>query len=369
MKKNISLMIKPSSSKCNLRCKYCFYNSIADARDVRDYGFMSKETLREVIKKVDEYCNGGSCTIGFQGGESLLVGLDYYKELVRCTSETKNKTKFNYHIQTNGTLINDEIAQFFKENNFLVGISLDGTKDIHNLNRVDSLKRDTFNDVMRGINFLKKYDVDFNILTVVTSVMSKKIDSTYKFFKKNNFKYLQFIPCLDPLENDNGTSSYSLTPQEYSQFLCKLFNLWYKDAMEGNYVSIRYFDNILSLLLGREYESCDMRGVCSCQHIIESDGSMYPCDFYTYEKYAIGNILEESFDDIHKKEMTINFIKESLNKSPKCNLCRFKNICRGGCRRNRENNEENSNYYCEAYYEFFSKNLDKFYDVVKNLRF
>lgn len=114
MKRNISLMIKPSSSKCNLKCKYCFYHSIADARDIKDYGFMSKETLRQIVSKVDDYCDGGNCNIGFQGGESLLVGLDFYKELVKCTTEINNGTKFNYHIQTNGTLINDEIAKFFK---------------------------------------------------------------------------------------------------------------------------------------------------------------------------------------------------------------------------------------------------------------
>lgn len=369
MKRNISLMIKPSSSKCNLKCKYCFYHSIADARDIKDYGFMSKETLRQIVSKVDDYCDGGNCNIGFQGGESLLVGLDFYKELVKCTTEINNGTKFNYHIQTNGTLINDEIAKFFKENNFLVGVSLDGTKEIHNLNRIDPLNRDTFNSVMKGINILKKYDVNFNVLIVVTSALCKKIDSVYKFLKKNDFKYLQFIPCLDPLEIENGqTYSYSLNVEEYSKFLLNLFNLWYKDIMEGNYVSIRYFDNIVSLFLGQDYESCDMRGICSCQHIIESDGSMYPCDFYTYEKYSIGNILEETFDEIHHKNETINFMKESLNKNNKCSICRFKNICRGGCRRHRENSQDNMNYYCAAYYEFFSKTLDRFEIVANKLR-
>lgn len=174
MKRNISLMIKPSSSKCNLKCKYCFYHSIADARDVRDYGFMSKENMEEIVRKVDDYCKGGQCNMGFQGGESLLVGLDFYKDLVEYSKNTKYKTKINFNIQTNGTLIDDEFAEFFKENNFLVGISLDGTKDIHNLNRVDYLNRDTFNSVMKGINILKKYDVDFNVLVVVTSALCKK---------------------------------------------------------------------------------------------------------------------------------------------------------------------------------------------------
>ena len=369
MKRNISLMIKPSSSKCNLKCKYCFYHSIADARDVKDYGFMSSEILEEIVKKVDEYCRGGQCNMGFQGGESLLIGLDFYEKLVEYTKNTEYKTRFNFNIQTNGTLINEDFAKFFKENNFLVGVSLDGTKDIHNLNRVDYLNKDTFNSVMKGIKLLKKYDVGFNILVVVTSALCKKIESSYNFLKKNEFKYLQFIPCLEPLENiDNKMKEYSLSPKEYSEFLIKLFELWYKDMISENYISIRYFDNILSGFFGQDYEACEMKGVCGCQHIIESDGSMYPCDFYTYERYSIGNILEETFEHIHKKEKTINFMKESLNKSNKCNLCKFRNICIGGCKRHRENTDDNLNIYCAAYYEFLSKTLDKFQIVANKLR-
>lgn len=368
MKRNISVMIKPSSSKCNLKCKYCFYRSIADAREVKDYGFMCQETLKKIINKIDDYCKGGVCSLGFQGGESMLIGIDYYKELIKYIKETKYKTKFNINIQTNGTLINDEWAKLFRDNNFLIGVSLDGTKEIHNLNRVNYLNEDTFNDVMKGINILKKYNVEFNILVVVTSTLCKKIDSCYKYLKKNNFKYIQFIPCLDPLESERGLKSYSLTSKEYSKFLKRLFLLWYEDVMKGNYISIRQFDNILGLFLGKDYESCDMRGICSCQHIIESDGSMYPCDFYTYEKYSIGNILNETFDEIHDKEKTINFIKESLNKNDKCNECKFKHICRGGCRRHRENQKDNLNFLCEAYYDFYSNTLNGFEDIARKLQ-
>lgn len=369
MSRNISAMIKPSSSKCNLKCKYCFYHSIADARDIKDYGFMSIDTLKEIVNKIDDYCRGGNCNLGFQGGESMLVGIEYYKALIKYINESKYGTKFNISIQTNGTLINDEWAKLFKENDFLVGVSLDGTKEIHNLNRVNYLNEDTFNSVIKGINLLKKYDVNFNILVVVTSALCKKIDSCYKYFKKNDFKYLQFIPCLEPLENEReDLKSYSLTSDEYSKFLKKLFSLWYEDAMKGDYVSIRQFDNILGLFLGQDYESCDMRGVCSCQHIIESDGSMYPCDFYTYEKYSIGNILNETFDEIHKKEKTINFIKDSLNKSSKCDTCKFNFVCRGGCRRHRENEKDNLNFLCSAYYDFYSNTLSGFEMIAKRFK-
>lgn len=375
MKRDINLMLKPSSSKCNLKCKYCFYHSISDARDIKDYGFMELDTLKEIIKKVKKYSNGGNCTIGFQGGESTLIGLDFYKKLIEYTHEDNNGTIFNFSLQTNGTLINDEWAKFFKKNNFLVGISLDGTKDIHNLNRIYCNGTDTFNSVLKGIKLLKKYNVNFNILTVVTPSISKKFESCYNFFKKNNLKYLQFIPCLEPLENENHIfNNYSLSPKEFEEFLIKSFDLWYKDAKEGNYISIRYFDNILSLFLGYDFEACDMRGVCSCQHIIESDGSVYPCDFYTYEKFSIGNILKEDFDAIHNKNCTIKFMKDSLNISNKCKLCEFKLICRGGCRRYRENERDNLNFFCSSYYNFFSYSLNGFKEISKliksaNIRF
>ena len=370
MKRNLSVMLKPSSSKCNLNCKYCFYHSISDARDIKDYGFMATETLKEIVEKIKVYCNGGYCTIGFQGGEPLLRGIEFYKDLIKYTNDNNDGTSFRYSIQTNGTLITEEWASFFKENNFLVGISLDGSKDIHNLNRVDYLGKESFNEVIRGINLLKKYDVDFNVLVVVTQVLSRKVESCYKFLKKNNLRYLQFIPCLESFEDkaEGKKNKFSISEKEYSDFLIKLFDLWHQDFINNDLVSIRYFDNILGLLLGHNYEACDMNGRCSCQHIIESNGTVYPCDFYTYEKYSIGNILNESFDDIHNNEYTKKFLIESLNISNKCNQCEFYSVCRGGCKRYREKENDNLNHLCSAYYEFFSHSLEKFKKIATSLK-
>ncbi len=365
MKRNLSVMLKPSSSKCNLNCKYCFYHCISSSRDIEDYGFMEKETLEEIVEKIKAYCNGGECTIGFQGGEPLLRGIDFYKDLMKYVNENNNGTTFKYSIQTNGTLITEEWTSFIKENNILVGVSLDGSKDIHNLNRLDYKGKETFNEVIKGINLLKKYDVDFNILVVVTSVVAKKIESCYKFLKKNNLRYLQFIPCLDSFESlEQGIKNdFSITAEEYSSFLIKLFDLWYTDMLKNDFVSIRYFDNILGLFLGHDYEACDMNGRCSCQHIIESDGSVFPCDFYTYEKYSIGNILNETFDDIHNKKNAKSFLLGSLNINDKCKICKFYPICRGGCKRYREYQKDNLNYLCSAYYKFFDYSLDKFKEI------
>lgn len=362
MKRNLSVMIKPSSSKCNLKCKYCFYNSIADEREVKDYGFINEETLEVIVNRIEEYCNGGVCNMGFQGGEPTLIGIDFYYKLIDLTR--KKKTKFNFMLQTNGTLINEEFAKFFRDNKFLIGVSLDGNKEIHNLNRVNYVNDGSFNEVMKGIELLKKYNVDFNILVVVTYALSKKIESCYKFLRKNEFNYMQFIPFIEALDDSNSNNSdFYLTSKQYEIYIKKLFDMWYNDILKGNMVSIRYFDNILGLFLGYDYEACDMRGICSCQHIIESDGKVYPCDFYTYEKYSIGNIINETFDEMQKKELTKNFIISSLNKNNKCNLCKYRALCRGGCKRYRESTKDKSYMFCEANYNFFEYSYNRFKEL------
>ncbi|MFQ9249105.1 MAG: radical SAM protein [Clostridium paraputrificum] len=366
MQRNISVMIKPSSSKCNLKCKYCFYNSIADEREISDYGFLSEEDLEVIVSRIEEYCDGGFCNMGFQGGEPMLIGLDFYKKLVELTSS--KKTKFNFMIQTNGTLITEEFAKFFYDNKFLVGVSLDGSKEIHNLNRINYSGNGSYNDVMKGIALLKKHNVDFNILVVVTSALSKKIESCYKFLRKNEFNYIQFIPFIEALDDcDSNNLNFALTSKQYKNYMKNLFDMWYEDVSKGNMVSIRYFDNILGLFLGQDYEACDMRGICSCQHIIESDGRVYPCDFYTYEKYSIGNIFDESFDNMHEKEITRNFIIESVSKDKKCETCKYIYLCRGGCKRHREITEDNSYKFCEASYNFFEYSYDRFRELAMRM--
>lgn len=367
MRKNLNIMMKPSSSKCNIDCEYCFYKSISETRSVKDCGFMSKEILFDIVNKADEYCNGGFCNIGFQGGEPLMIGLDFYKDFIAYIERKNFTTSFNFSIQTNGILINESWARFFKKNDFLVGISLDGNEKIHNFYRKDKQGECTFHKVINAIDILEKYKVEFNVLTVVTSKFYKNINDCYEFYKYKGLKYLQFIPCIKPPECQLHKSNRYLTSEQYGDFLCKLFNLWYEDAIRGDYVSIRYFDNILAFLLGYEYESCDMRGICSCQNIIESDGSVYPCDFYTYDQYRIGNVIHEGFNNLKNKDQVKNFILTSQNK--RCKYCKYEMLCRGGCRRQRESFQDMESF-CRAHYKFFQYSLEKFIDLArrKNIR-
>ncbi|MCL2517393.1 MAG: radical SAM protein [Oscillospiraceae bacterium] len=324
----LSMLIKPVSSLCNINCKYCFYHT------TKDHGIMDISTLETIVRKAFD-TGRDNVTFAFQGGEPTLAGIDFYRRLIElCYSRNAG-----YTIQTNGINIDEEWAEFFQENNFLVGLSLDGTKDLHDKNRCG-----TFNKVVKAASILKKHDVQFNILTVVNNDTARNIAKIYRFYKNQNWKYLQFIPCLG--------SDELLTPQNYLYFLKTLFDLWYNDD-----VSIRYFDNLLNIFAGRNPESCGMTGMCGIQFVIESDGSVYPCDFYVLDEYKIGNINEHSFKEIFESETAQTFIKQSCIHSPKCKSCKWYIICRGGCRRYTQDGEYK---YCGAMYEFLNYAGERF---------
>lgn len=364
----ITLLIKPASSSCNLRCSYCFYHSLCTKRKVDNHGIMNEKILDKIIKSALEE-GEGYCTFAFQGGEPTLAGLEFFKKLISFEKKyNKNKLKIYNTIQTNGILINEEWAKFLKENNFLVGLSLDGSKEIHNINRKDVKGMDTFNKVIKTARLLKKYNVEFNILSVVTSKSSKHIKKIYNYFKSNDFKYLQFINCLDPLNEEWGSYEYSLDPDEYTYFLKTLFDEWYNDIMKGNYISIRYFDSLIELIKSGKSSSCGMNGMCTCQFVIESDGSVYPCDFYVIDKWNLGNIEDMSLKDLFESKTSQEFIKQSFDIPQKCKACEWYILCRGGCRRYRdEANKEalSLNRYCESYKAFFTHAIPKLNNILR----
>ncbi|MPQ44282.1 anaerobic sulfatase maturase [Clostridium tarantellae] len=366
----ITLLIKPASSACNLKCNYCFYHSLSDKREVKSYGLMNKDTLESIVKKALEEADD-TCTFAFQGGEPTLAGLDFFEDLIKLQSKYNYKDlKINNTIQTNGTLINEDWAIFLEKNNFLVGLSLDGPKDIHNINRKDCKGFDTFNKVIKTANLFKKYNIQFNILCVITSKSCKHIKKIYSYFKSMNFKYIQFINCLDPLYEQWGTYSYSLKPNDFTYFLKTLFDEWYNDFISGNYISIRYFDSLIELMVNGRSSSCGMNGMCTCQFVIESDGSVYPCDFYVVDKWNLGNIQHMSLKDLYENKISQDFIKSSININETCNRCKWFQLCKGGCRRYREPLKDNSlslNYYCESYKEFFEYAIPRLSNALRRI--
>ena len=367
----INLLVKPASGMCNLKCKYCFYCDVSKKREIESYGFMNEVTLRNMIKKALEYADN-YCTITYQGGEPTLVGLDFYKKAVELQKKynIKNVTIHN-SLQTNGYNITGEWAEFFSENNFLIGISLDGIRDTHDKFRVKENGQGTFYEVIKTIELFKRQNVQFNVLTVVNSVTSQKAKEIYRFYKRNGLKYLQFIACLDPLGENLGTEEYSLKPKDYGRFLCEIFDLWYMDLLEGKQPYIRQFENYISILMGLEPESCEQRGVCSFNHVLEGNGQVYCCDFYVLDEYKLGNINEVDFFEIKNRRRENNFVKESLNHSQGCKECIYFPICRGGCRRHRllgDDEGNYNNYYCDGYKMFFHHSLGRLKGIANQLR-
>ncbi len=364
----LHLFIKPASGICNLHCSYCFYSDIMNLRRIPSYGMMSEDTQKELIKKAFAYAEG-ECTFSFQGGEPTLVGLSFYHKFVAlCYKYNRTNLTLHFAIQTNGYQLSEEWAAFFAKHHFLVGISLDGTVHTHNVYRRTPENKDTFYDIMNTIHLLQSCQVDFNILTVVNKKTAANIDKIYRFYQKNKFEYLQFIPCLDPLQADPGSMEYSLTQEAYASFLCRLFDLWYTDFKAGRGISIRLFDNYLSLLIYGYAEACDMNGVCSMQHVVEADGSVYPCDFYVMDSYCLGNITTTDLTTIHQRRKEIRFIETSEIKPPACVSCEFYSLCRGGCMRYRiktDKTEPAKNYFCSAYRQFFAHALPRLKELAQ----
>lgn len=353
----LSIMIKPASALCNMRCEYCFYHDVTDHRDVKSFGLMSEDTAENLINKALAFADGESIAFAFQGGEPTIRGLDFFRFFCKRVDElnTKGSTIY-YGLQTNGTLIDDRWAKFFKQRNFLIGLSLDGDFK-NNSFRIDEKGENTFYKIIKAANIFEKHGVDFNILTVLTGRCAENIDKILSYFKKRNFKYLQFIPCLRPF-GDKSESPLYMTPEQYKHFLIHGFNAYVKDYVRDEYTSIRYFDNLVHLYLGNPTEQCGMCGHCTHQFVAEGNGNIYPCDFYCTDEWLLGNINEpaENFDTLAHSEKAIEFLKESIAVSDECKKCKYFALCRsGGCKRTREDRN-----YCESYKAFFDACLPLF---------
>lgn len=368
---SISILIKPASSLCNLSCKYCFYKDVATNRESYSNGIMTEATVDNIIKKALTPSNK-VVSFAFQGGEPTLAGLSYFQYFVERVKENNiYNASINYSIQTNGYTIDDDFAKFLKENNFLVGISLDGPKEINDELRTFQGFKGTFNRVLKSIDLLNKYNVPFNILCVLTAFNTKHINKVYNFYKKQGFKYLQFIPCLEPLESEGLTNKYSLQNNHYTHALNTLFKLYKNDYFNGDYTSIRLFDNYVQMLLGNAPENCGIAGICSCYYVIEANGDTYPCDFYCIDKYKIGNINKNSFFEMKEIDTSLKFIEESKNLDSKCLNCKHFRLCRGGCKRYRTTSITKDvplNYFCESYYDFFEKNTQGLLEIANEVK-
>lgn len=351
----LTLLIKPASGACNLRCRYCFYHDVVQSRAEGLTGMMSQETGRSIIQQALAHARQSPITFGFQGGEPTLRGLDFFQWFARTVQEeNRNNTPVSYTIQTNGTLLDESWIPFLRDNQVLVGVSLDGPQPYHDALRPDPCQQGSFQRVMDGVALLQRHDIPFNILCVLSDTNARSAPRLYRFFREHQLKFLQFIPLIQPFDPAEADGQPCLTPERFGRFLTQLFDLYYQDWSRDDYVSIRFFDNILLRMTGRMPESCDMGGHCSLQYVIEADGSVYPCDFYALDEHCMGNIRQSSFAELAQSPAAQAFLRP-LPHTDLCARCPWRPFCPGRCRRYRDfqAGEEQANYYCRAFQDFF----------------
>lgn len=354
-----SILIKPASANCNMDCKYCFYKCLSSHREEYSKGFMKEETLETLVREAIAYADG-SLTFAFQGGEPTLAGLDFFQKAVELQQKYNNKKlQIENTIQTNGLLIDEKWARFLGEHRFLVGLSLDGPKKMHDRYRKDAAGQDTFARIMHSVQLLEQYQVDYNVVTVVTNDTAKQASFLYKFWKRNHYPFVQFIPCMDEIKRQDGTqerSIYAVEPEQYGKFLCELFDLWYADFAAGETMDIRMFSNLAQMAAGYPAEECGMNGCCNCYFVVEGDGSVYPCDFYCMDEWKLGTV-NDGFVQMKTSEKAKAFVEASRPVCAACQECPHFSLCRGGCRRWREpfvDGKPGLNQLCSAYRMFFA---------------
>ncbi len=361
--KTVSLMIKPASSRCNLACAYCFYEDEAVRRERPDRGVMDVAMAEIVVDRALEY-EAGRCEFGFQGGEPTLAGLDFYRRFTayaRRRAAEAGGVELAWAIQTNGTLIDGDWARFLKEEGFLVGLSLDGPAAVH-----DALRRGPDGSashvrVLAGYAALREAGVPVNALCVVSDQVADNAGAVYRWLRGRGFDWLQFIPCLEPLEARKGGYPWSLSAPAYAAFRREAFDLWYGElaaAPPGAPLpSVRLFDDLVSLASGSPPPSCERAGRCGLHYVVEADGSVYPCDFYATDEWLLGNLRDSSLAELAGGAAAERFLVATEPDPKACAGCRVLGLCRGGCRRDRavtDAGRPGRSRLCEAYKDFLA---------------
>lgn len=280
-------------------------------------------------------------SFAFQGGEPTLAGLGFFRSFVARVEARRSHQQVSYAIQTNGYAVDDAWAEFFRAHRFLVGVSVDGYRDLHDWLRPDARGAGTFKRVMRAIDVLRAHGVEFNVLTVLTSQLARHPQRLYRFYRDHDLDYVQLIPCLPGLDDD--ADEFSLTPEAFASFYKAFFRLWLDEYRSGRYRSVTLFDNLIPLFAGIAPQQCGMLGRCAPQFVVESSGDVYPCDFYVLDRYRCGNIKTDSLEELATCDAVRAFLAEPRRSCSACAGCPFEGICHRNCKR------LNIAYYREDY--------------------
>ncbi|MFW9826296.1 MAG: anaerobic sulfatase maturase [Candidatus Thorarchaeota archaeon] len=365
--KPFSLLIKPASADCNLRCEYCFY--IDHLEKVKKTPRMSDEVLEKVISSYMQTNQNNTYAFGWQGGEPMLMGLKFFQKAIEFQKlYAPRRAIISNGLQTNGTLITKNFAKFLREYKFLLGVSLDGPAYIHDYYRNTIDHKSTHHLVMRGIEILRQNNVNFNILILVNNENVKKAKEIYLYLKEQGFNYHQYIPCVEFDEN-NIPKSFSISGEEWGNFLCELFDQWIKEDI--NKISVRIFDSILEYLVFGKYNVCYMAKNCCQYFVVEYDGGIYPCDFFVHSNLLLGNVIESSWEDIMNSPIYSKFGNQKSKWHPICNSCSFICFCHGDCQKFRIGNLESSSLpsvLCKGWKRFYSYALPKLKIISDKIR-
>ncbi len=375
------VMVKSVGSVCNLSCDYCYYLEKSKLYKEAKNHVMSEELLEKFI---DEYINSQTMPqvlFTWHGGEPLMRPISFYKKAIELQKKYARGRTLDNSIQTNGTLITDEWCRFFKENNFLVGVSIDGPQEFHDEYRKNRQGQPSFAKVMKGIELLKKHGVEYNAMAVVNDFNADYPLDFYHFFKEIDCHYIQFTPIVErisqradglslssPIQNEKAElTDFSVSPEQWGNFLCAIFDEWVREDV-GNYY-IQLFDSTLANWIGEQPGVCSMAKNCGHAGVMEYNGDVYSCDHFVFPEYKLGNLYSNTLVEMMYSDKQTKFGEAKSKTLPaQCKECEFLFACNGECPKNRftftETGEPGLNYLCKGYHKFF-KHVAPYMDFMK----
>ena len=369
--KPLYVMLKPAGAHCNLACKYCYYLEKNNLYQNSHRHLMSDEMLEQFTREYIEAQTMPQVLFTWHGGEPLMRSIDFYKKALALQKKYAHGKQIDNVIQTNGTLLTDEWCEFFAKNHWLVGISIDGPQEYHDHYRVTPAGKPSWEKVMQGIQLLKKHRVEWNAMAVVNAYNADHPLEFYHFFRDNGCQYLQFTPIVERLtEHEDGRTLASLaddreipladasvTPQQWGNFLCTIFDDWVRHDVGKTFVEI--FDCTLANWMGVLPGICAYSKECGHAGVMEHNGDVYSCDHFVFPEYKLGNIRDLSLIDMlyGEKQQAFSRLKHTLLPR-QCKECDMEFACHGECPKNRfekdKYGEPGLNYLCQGYYQYYS---------------
>ena len=369
--KPLYVMLKPAGAHCNLACKYCYYLEKNNLYQNSHRHLMSDEMLEQFTREYIEAQTMPQVLFTWHGGEPLMRSIDFYKKALALQKKYAHGKQIDNVIQTNGTLLTDEWCEFFAKNHWLVGISIDGPQEYHDHYRVTPAGKPSWEKVMQGISLLKKHRVEWNAMAVVNAYNAEHPLEFYHFFRDNGCQYLQFTPIVERLmEHEDGRTLASLaddreipltdasvTPQQWGNFLCTIFDDWVHHDVGKTFVEI--FDCTLANWMGVLPGICAYSKECGHAGVMEHNGDVYSCDHFVFPEYKLGNIRDQSLIDMLYGEKQQAFSRLKHTSLPRqCKECDMEFACHGECPKNRfekdKYGEPGLNYLCQGYYQYYS---------------